>query len=119
MDRDWLAISREGMRAIKYHRPVCNPMEMASVMDAVVAESGIPKDLLIGPRRTRGLVEVRHIAMKLIRDLCPHKSYPQIGRFMQRDHTGVLHGCRRAAHWIATDRECRELYRRALRRLIE
>jgi chromosomal replication initiator protein len=50
-------------------------------------------DEISGPSRTRNLVEARHIAMYLCRELTD-LSLPSIGReFGGRDHTTILHAC--------------------------
>lgn len=60
---------------------------------------------LISECRQRRIARPRQIAMYAIRKLCPHMSYPAIGSlFGGRDHTTVLHGCRKIEELIAADR---------------
>ena len=50
---------------------------------------------LTSPRRSRSIVRARQIAMSLTKELTSH-SLPEIGReFGGRDHTTVLHACRK------------------------
>ena len=50
---------------------------------------------LISDRRLASLVKARHVAMYLAKTLTPH-SYPEIARrFGGRDHTTILHACRK------------------------
>ena len=50
---------------------------------------------LTSPRRSRSIVRPRHIAMSLAKELTSH-SLPEIGReFGGRDHTTVIHACRK------------------------
>jgi chromosomal replication initiator protein len=52
---------------------------------------------LVGKRRTASIAKARHVAMFLARKFT-QKSYPEIGSYFGgRDHTTVLHGCRRIA----------------------
>jgi hypothetical protein len=58
-----------------------------------------PRDLL-GPWRPRTFSAGRHIAMWMIRQ-STELSYPQIGRTFNRDHSAVIHGCKRIERAIA------------------
>lgn len=49
----------------------------------------------LADKRTRPYVRARWVAILAIRSLCPHVSYPHIGKLMGgRDHTTILHGKR-------------------------
>ena len=52
-----------------------------------------PKDIL-GKRRQRSLVLPRHVSMYLCRKHT-ERSFPELGRFFQRDHTTVQHGVKK------------------------
>jgi chromosomal replication initiator protein len=63
--------------------------------DLIIAECleyfGLKRDELVGPSRSRPLVQARQVAMYLCRELTP-LSLPRIGEvFGGRDHTTVLH----------------------------
>lgn len=58
----------------------------------------VPMDLMVGDRRIRSVARPRQIAMHTIKQLCPHMSYPAIGRMLGgRDHTTAMHGDRQIA----------------------
>ncbi len=57
--------------------------------------------------------------MYLIRELCTRTSLPAIGFMLNRDHTTVLYGCRRAAALLHCDRAFRAAYLRTRRVLIQ
>ncbi|MBB4799680.1 hypothetical protein HNP32_003440 [Brevundimonas bullata] len=58
---------------------------------------------LLSVRRNRDVVRPRQIAMYAIRELCPHMSFPAIGRMLGgRDHTTILHGVRKIEELIPT-----------------
>lgn len=60
---------------------------------------------LVAERRTKVPTHARHVAMYLARTLTPF-SLPRIGRFFgKRDHTTVLHACRRIARLLKSDAE--------------
>lgn len=60
------------------------------------------------PQRTRRVARPRQVAMFLSRELTM-RSLPEIGRrFGGRDHTTVLHACRRIAELCAEDKTFRE-----------
>ncbi|KAK0332698.1 hypothetical protein LTR94_023851 [Friedmanniomyces endolithicus] len=64
---------------------------------ALVGEHfGLTHQDLTGPMRPNRIARPRQIAMYLMRNYCPHLSYPHIGRLLGgRDHTTVLHGVRK------------------------
>jgi len=63
---------------------------------------------LLSPRRTRNIARPRQMAMALCKELTEH-SLPEIGEgFGGRDHTTVLHACRRIEELCATDGRLRE-----------
>ncbi len=78
-------------------------LTMMEVVEAVARASGLDCKDLLGRRRTRPLARARHLAMYLVREMCPGASLPAIGYLLDRDHTTVLHGCRRAAALLECD----------------
>jgi len=72
---------------------------------------------LLSPRRTRTIARPRQMAMALCKELTEH-SLPEIGKaFGGRDHTTVLHACRRIEALCATDGRIREDKAKLLRLL--
>jgi chromosomal replication initiator protein len=72
---------------------------------------------LLSPRRTRAIARPRQMAMALCKELTEH-SLPEIGTaFGGRDHTTVLHACRRIEELCATDNRLREDKAKLLRLL--
>jgi len=68
-------------------------------------------------KRTRTLARPRQIAMTLSKELTNH-SYPEIGaEFGGRDHTTVLHACKKIKELIESDIKFEEDYRILLRTL--
>ena len=72
---------------------------------------------LLAKKRTRSIARPRQIAMALAKELTNH-SLPEIGEaFGGRDHTTVLHACRKIAELKETDPRIAEDYRNLLRTL--
>lgn len=71
---------------------------------------------LSSPRRTRSIARPRQIAMALSKELTQH-SLPEIGEAFGKDHTTVLHACRKVAELRAEDSKIREDYDLLQRRL--
>jgi chromosomal replication initiator protein len=72
---------------------------------------------LLSKRRTRSIARPRQIAMALAKELTNH-SLPEIGdSFGGRDHTTVLHACRRVASLRETEKRVDEDYLNLLRTL--
>jgi len=72
---------------------------------------------LLSKKRTRSIARPRQIAMALAKELTNH-SLPEIGEaFGGRDHTTVLHACRKVAELKETDSRIAEDYRNLFRTL--
>ena len=72
---------------------------------------------LLSKRRSRSIARPRQVAMALAKELTNH-SLPEIGdAFGGRDHTTVLHACRRVKELRETDRRVGEDYLNLLRTL--
>lgn len=72
---------------------------------------------MLSKRRSRVVARPRQIAMALAKELTNH-SLPEIGdAFGGRDHTTVLHGCRKVAELRDTNTDVREDYLNLLRSL--
>jgi chromosomal replication initiator protein len=72
---------------------------------------------LLSKRRSRSIARPRQIAMALAKELTTH-SLPEIGdAFGGRDHTTVLHGCRRVKELRETETRVAEDYGNLLRTL--
>ncbi|MBT3504780.1 MAG: chromosomal replication initiator protein DnaA [Piscirickettsiaceae bacterium] len=72
---------------------------------------------LLSKKRTRSIARPRQIAMALAKELTNH-SLPEIGdAFGGRDHTTVLHACRKVAELLETDSRIAEDHRNLFRTL--
>jgi len=72
---------------------------------------------LLSKRRSRSIARPRQMAMALAKELTNH-SLPEIGdSFGGRDHTTVLHGCRKIKELRETSSDIREDYKNLLRSL--
>lgn len=72
---------------------------------------------MLSKRRSRSVARPRQLAMALAKELTNH-SLPEIGNaFGGRDHTTVLHACRKIAELRETDADIAEDYKNLLRSL--
>ncbi|MDY7219845.1 chromosomal replication initiator protein DnaA [Denitrificimonas sp. JX-1] len=72
---------------------------------------------ILSKRRSRSVARPRQVAMALAKEITNH-SLPEIGdAFGGRDHTTVLHACRKIAELCETDADIREDYKNLLRTL--
>ncbi len=76
--------------------PLVVPSRIKPVISAVAKFYGVSLGDLVSFRRTHELIRPRQVAMYLAKELTKH-SLPTIGRVLERDHTTILHGCRRIA----------------------
>ncbi|OED43440.1 chromosomal replication initiation protein DnaA [Endozoicomonas sp. (ex Bugula neritina AB1)] len=72
---------------------------------------------ILSKRRSRSVARPRQIAMALSKELTSH-SLPEIGdAYGGRDHTTVLHACRKVKELASTDNDIRDDYKNLLRSL--
>ncbi|KEQ16593.1 chromosomal replication initiator protein DnaA [Endozoicomonas numazuensis] len=72
---------------------------------------------ILSKRRSRSVARPRQIAMALSKELTSH-SLPEIGdAYGGRDHTTVLHACRKVKELVGEDGEIRDDYKNLLRSL--
>ena len=72
---------------------------------------------ILSPRRSRSVARPRQIAMALAKELTNH-SLPEIGnRFGGRDHTTVLHACRKIDQLKEENHDIQEDYKNLIRTL--
>jgi chromosomal replication initiator protein len=91
------------------------PSSIAEIQAAVGAHFGLTPGELLSTTRSARIAWPRQVAMYLARELTA-ESLPAIGRqFGGRDHTTVLHACRRASTRLAADEDAR----RAVEKLCE
>tara|TARA_R100001460_G_scaffold108083_1_gene158190 strand:+ start:806 stop:1075 length:270 start_codon:yes stop_codon:yes gene_type:complete len=76
---------------------------------AVSNWSGVPASELISARRRRDVTRWRNIIYLLAYELT-YQSLGQIGDALNRDHSTVWAGVRRAKNFLKTDRELKEAY---------
>ncbi len=84
-------------------RAAAGPPSVQRIQDVVAEVFGLTRDVLLSPTRTAHLAWPRQVAMYLAREHS-HETLPAIGaHFGGRDHSTVLHACKRAASRIGTD----------------
>jgi chromosomal replication initiator protein len=84
------------------------PGSISEIQAAVGSHFGISTDELLSAGRSARIAWPRQLAMYLARELTS-ESLPAIGRqFGGRDHTTVMHACKRATARIADDSTARE-----------
>jgi len=84
-------------------RAAAGPPSVQHIQDIVAEVFGLTRDELLSPTRTARVAWPRQVAMYLAREHT-HETLPAIGaHFGGRDHSTVLHACKRAASRIGTD----------------
>jgi chromosomal replication initiator protein len=87
------------------------------IQESTCEAFGISYDQLVSTSRAGAVAWPRQVAMYLARELTD-QTLPAIGRaFGNRNHTTVLHACKRTAERIATDRDAYDAVRRLTERL--
>jgi chromosomal replication initiator protein len=84
---------------------------LAEIQHATCERLGVSPEALCSPDRTARVAWARQVAMYLARELTD-ATLPTIGRaFGGRNHTTVMHACRRTSERIAADADAFELVR--------
>jgi chromosomal replication initiator protein len=101
--------------------PQLKPTRAARTLKEIQQETceafGVSIDELLSSNRSAPIAWPRQVAMYLARELTD-QTLPAIGRaFGGRNHTTVMHACRRTAERIAADPEAYEMVRRLTERL--
>jgi chromosomal replication initiator protein len=90
---------------------------LQEIQEATCERLGVSPEALLSPERTARVAWARQVAMYLARELTD-ATLPAIGRaFGGRNHTTVMHACKRASERIAKDAEAYELVRGLTARL--
>jgi len=91
---------------------------VADIQAAACQHFGLSREELLSPARTPRIAWPRQVAMYLARELTD-ESLPAIGRhFGGRDHTTVLHACRRTTARLTKDPDARDAVEN-IRRTVE
>ena len=92
-------------------------VSISNIQKTVADYYGLQVKDLLSKRRSRSVARPRQVAMALSKELTNH-SLPEIGdMFGGRDHTTVLHACRKINELKESDADIREDYKNLLRTL--
>lgn len=96
-----IAIAMEQAAAIMENATDSLPEDVAArlsakdIIDITAHRHGLTTGDILGHRRCKAVVRVRHAAMAAVYLARPDMSLPQIGRAFKRDHTSILHALRK------------------------
>lgn len=66
-----------------------------TIIDHIASDYGYDRTEVLGPRKFKELIEIRHHCIKLFRE--QGFSTTEIGRIMNRDHTTIVHALQKMA----------------------
>ena len=102
-------LAREALRDIVMYRE--SRLSIENIQQIVAEYFKVRVADLISKKRSRDITRPRQVAMAFVKELTNH-SLPQIGdRFGGRDHTTVLHACRKVEELRRADSKMQEDYR--------
>ena len=78
--------------------------ELPEIVKRVCAAFGVTRKELLGPSRLRRVLVPRQVAMALAREI-GGQSLPRIAVAFDRDHSTVLHACRKVEEMVEEDVE--------------
>ena len=103
-----VSLAREALRDLLAHQE--RQLNIENIQRTVAEYFNLRVADLMSKKRTRTIVRPRQIAMVLAKEYTS-LSLPQIGdRFGGRDHTTVLHACRKIAELLQADAKIKEDY---------
>lgn len=88
------------------------------IMDEVAARYSIRRDDILSQRRNRDIAVPRQLAIYLTRELA-QLSTTRIGNAFGRDHSTIMHACRKTAESIAADKEFARIVDEITRAIME
>ncbi len=110
-----LKIARQALSDVLIYRE--SKINIENIQQVVAAHYKIRVSDMLSKKRHQSVSRPRQLAMVLTRELT-NMSLPEIGdRFGGRDHTTVLHACRKIKELRETDNKVREDYQNLLRLL--
>ncbi len=83
-------------------QPTSAVTDVSRIVERVAAAFGVSEKELLGLSRLRNVMRPRQVAMYLARELTG-LSLPRLGAAFGRDHTTVLHACRKVAEEVKDD----------------
>lgn len=83
-------------------QPTSRPPDVPAIVERVAAAFGVSPAELMSASRLKGVRRARQAAMFVARELTG-LSYPRLAAAFDRDHTTVMHACRRVEAEMATD----------------
>ncbi len=112
-----LEFAQETLRDLM--RAQASVISLSNIMKTVADYYQLLLKDLTSAKRTRSIARPRQMAMALAKELTEH-SLPEIGfAFGDRDHTTVLHGCRKIQELRNSDAKIREDWDKLVRKLTE
>ena len=91
----WYSRAHEMLALLDCDLGESNPCPtVRSIQDAVCENYGISRKDMLSCRRSRHLADARHVAFYLARELTA-RSYSEVGRMFNRDHSTVTYGCKK------------------------
>ena len=91
-----------------YHTEIQKQVTPEAIIDAVSAYFSVTPDDIMGPRRDRAIVQPRHIAYYLCREMTD-LSTSRIGEeFNGRDHATIMNGIGKIRTAVKTDEKLKE-----------
>ena len=72
-----------------------------TIIDHIASEYGYDRHDVVGKRRFKVLVEIRHECIKFFRER--GHSTPEIGRILNRDHSTIVHALQKMAKMEAAE----------------
>ena len=77
--------------------------DMRAIIESVAHIYRVTVKEILSKDRREHIVSARQLVAYVMRELGDGFSYPEIGRFLHRDHSTVIHACNRVAMRVASE----------------
>ena len=95
-------LKRDTVQQLLSKEPLASRKDVSRIVKQVAAAFGVTQKELLGPSRLRRVMLPRQVAMYLARELSG-LSLPRLGAAFGRDHTTILHACRKVEEEAVRD----------------
>lgn len=82
--------------------------ELTKLLSCVSLKTKQAAAEIIGPSRKAGLVEARQVFVWLARTI-GHCTWQEIGKYLNRDHSTMMHGARKLGQYLTYDKKLADL----------
>jgi chromosomal replication initiation ATPase DnaA len=98
------------MKKADYNRIANKNIDTTTIEVIICKEMGVTRKMLRGNYRKHPIPQARFIFFKIVRDMDMFKGLKEIGAHFNRDHSTVIHACKKVKDFKLYDKVFSEYY---------